>query len=197
MLCRVEREAAYNALTRGNYPEATSIMEKTLGQAELENDHEIVGACHLGLVTARMSRGLIDEAIVHAQAALAVFEQSRSWSGQGHAYRGLGWAFLTQGKLDLAREKLLVAQECYTKAELKSGLAQVRNDLGEVYRLQGAYGLAESLEVTPASTDRLGRPRCSRRGSIGLFALEQNRTDECSVLLRIAWRPPASSEGAL
>jgi tetratricopeptide (TPR) repeat protein len=185
LLRRVEREAAYNELTRGNYRQATKRMEELLAAATREDDQEIVGACHLGLISVRMSKGRVGEALSHAEQALAVFEAREDWSGKGHAYRGMGWALLTQGNLGQAREKLLIAQECYTKAGLKYGLAEVRNDLGEVYRLQGGYGVAESLYRSAIDLYRsIGAAQIlTPRVNLAFALLEQGRLQESSILL--------------
>ena len=182
---RAMRESAYNALTRGEYARATELMEKNLEAAISAEDHDIIGACHLGLINARMSRGNVDGAIEHAREALKVYEASDSVSGQGHAYRGLGWAYLTQGRLNEAREKLLVAQDFFGRAGVKYGLAEVRNDLGEVYRLQGGYGVAESLYRSAIELYRtIGAAQIlTPRVNLAFAFLEQERTDECASLL--------------
>jgi len=93
LLRRVDREAAYNALTRGDYRKATRMMEQLLEKATEAEDREIVGACHLGLISVRMSKGNVAEALEHAERALSVYESREDLSGQGHAYRGMGWAY--------------------------------------------------------------------------------------------------------
>jgi serine/threonine protein kinase/tetratricopeptide (TPR) repeat protein len=185
LLLRIEREAAYNALTRGDYRQATEQMSALLEQAELADDQEIIGACHLGLISVRMSKGRVGDALLHAEKALEVFVQLGNISGQGHAYRGMGWALLTSGKLTRAREQLIIAQERYAKAGLKYGLAEVRNDLGEVYRLQGGYGVAESLYRSSIDLYRsIGAAQIlTPRVNLAFALLDQERLDEASVLL--------------
>jgi len=185
LLRRVEREAAYNALTRGDYRTATRLMEDLLSRAREVGDREIVGACHLGLISVRMSKGNVAEALEHAEQALNVFLAREDLSGQGHAYRGMGWALLTKGELVKAREKLIVAQECYSKAGLKYGLAEVRNDLGEVYRLQGGYGVAESLYRSAIDLYRsIGAAQIlTPRVNLAFALMEQERMEESTALL--------------
>lgn len=185
LLRKIEREAAYNALTRGDYRQATTQMEALLERALKAEDQEIIGACHLGLISVRMSKGKVDQALVHAEKALAVFKEQEDYSGQGHAYRGMGWALLTAGDLTGARAHLITAQDCYTKAGLKYGLAEVRNDLGEVYRLQGGFGVAESLYRSAIDLYRsIGAAQIlTPRVNLAFALLEQNRLGEASVLL--------------
>jgi tetratricopeptide (TPR) repeat protein len=185
LLRKIERESAYNALTRGDYRLASEKMESLLEQSLAAADQEVIGACHLGLISVRMSKGKVEEALSHAEKALAVFQSREDHSGQGHAYRGMGWALLTSGKLDRARAHLITAQECYTKAGLKYGLAEVRNDLGEVYRLQGAYGVAESLYRSAIDLYRsIGAAQIlTPRVNLAFALLEQDRLGEASILL--------------
>jgi tetratricopeptide (TPR) repeat protein len=185
LLLRIEREAAYNALTRGDYRQATEQMSALLERAVLADDQEIIGACHLGLISVRMSKGRVGDALFHAEKALEVFVRLEDISGQGHAYRGMGWALLTSGKLARAREQLIIAQERYAKAGLKYGLAEVRNDLGEVYRLQGGYGVAESLYRSSIDLYRsVGAAQIlTPRVNLAFALLDQERLDEASVLL--------------
>ncbi|MEC7241711.1 MAG: protein kinase [Myxococcota bacterium] len=182
---RANREDAYNALTRGDYAYATSLMLDTLSAAEKAGDLEIVAACELGLINSRMSRGDTSGAVVHAEKALEVYQTLGSVSGQGHAYRGLGWVRLTRGELDEARANLMVAQDHFARAGVKYGLAEVRNDLGEVHRMRGAFGVAESLYRSSIELYRtIGAAQVlTPRVNLAYAYLEQNRTTECAALL--------------
>ena len=97
----------------------------------------------------------------------------------------MGWSLLTQERLRDAREYLIIAQECYAKAGLKYGLAEVRNDLGEVYRKEGGFGVAESLYRSSISLYRsIGAAKIlTPRVNLALALLGQERLDEASSLL--------------
>ena len=185
LLLRARRELAFNALTRGQFRQANEIMEELLEKAQELADLEVIAASYLGLVSLRMSKSDAKPAFEYAQKALAVFEELKDWSGQGHAYRGMGWSLLTQGQLREAREYLIIAQECYAKAGLKYGLAEVRNDLGEVYRKEGGFGVAESLYRSSISLYRsIGAAKIlTPRVNLALALLGQERLDEASSLL--------------
>ena len=181
------REKAYNALTLGETTEAFECIKSLRTEAKDADDFEVLAACDLIMITVSMSRGEDDKALRFARSARSIFISLDDKIGLGQSYRGSGWVLLSKGRYAAAREDLAMAKEMFEESGLKYGTAEVLNDIGESYRLEGSYGIAEQLyrrsillsQATGASLT------LTPRVNLGLTLMELDQLEEARRVLEV------------
>jgi len=190
------REKAYNSLTMGDTLAAFECIKHLRTEAKEADDFEILAACDLIMITVSMSRGEDDKALRFARSARGLFISLGDNIGLGQSYRGSGWVLLAKGLYSAAREDLARAKQIFEDSGLKYGTAEVLNDIGESYRLEGSYGIAEqlyrrSIQLSQANGAALS---LTPRVNLGLTLMELEQLEEARRVLEACLKASRSQK---
>lgn len=154
----------------GKYPEALSILQQTLADAEYYELHSVVAQCHeyLGQTYAAMNNQV--KALEHFETALGKYgklgnpmEKARVWARMGQLYQ-------TQGKLDEAQK--FYQQALQTFAALNDDIDQSATlfAMGQLETKRGKFDTAESYFRQSIETTESVRSRSTTRDLTAAFS---------------------------
>lgn len=168
-------------ITRGLFPLAETLLQRTLAVAQAQADHagQIAALFWLGQIAEQRSD--YSSARKIWQDALALVRQHADIGGSARILRELGILAHLQGQPDQARQMLSEALEIQLQLGDQRGSAETRSKLAEVLSRQGQPEQARTLYTAALATFRhLGDQRGAAHvlGKLGVLAREQSQPDQ-------------------
>ncbi|MFW9914337.1 MAG: tetratricopeptide repeat protein [Candidatus Thorarchaeota archaeon] len=128
--------------------------------------------------------GQYDEAIIWAQKALQLAEETSDLLGQGYALNNLGAIHKRRGELDQAEEFFLQSLAISRKLENLRQIATALTNLGELYRQRGELTQAEKwCQQSLLIREQIGNPQelaVSRYQLMRIFLMRRRFADAAS-----------------
>ena len=155
---------------QGKYPEALTILQKTLPDAEYYELRSVVAQCHeyLGQIYAAMNDQV--KALEHFETALGLYEDLVNPMEKARVWALIGKGYQTQGKLDEAEKLYQQALQTFDRLNDHIDRSATLFAMGGIETKRGNFKAAESYFQQSIETTESVRRRSTTRDLTAAFS---------------------------